>query len=128
MGSRISGAVEFGEGFQRYLEQKNVPQPEVQILRDAGKIQTAFLGRDSIEQGIENPDPPRGVILLPEMRQYGPGFDMFLDTYGCGIDRYVEELCKEYGIPLIEIRHYKSPQQISQGVQHILELNEPQTF
>jgi len=124
LGSRLSGVFELAEGFQAYLEVRGVTYPELEVLRNAALIEQAFLdyndGVDIIE-GKSNPNPPKGVILLPEMRQYRPdGVGMSIDTYECGIDVYVENLCLKYGVPLVKIRAYHSPQQLTEGLKEIL--------
>ena len=125
LGSKISGAFELGCAFQKYLEQKGIPEPNVEVLRDAGKIEIAILGGETIEEGRENPRLPKGVILLPEMRQYLPtGTGMSLKTYSCGISEEVEALCQRYGIPLVKIREYRTPEQIEKGLTKLLEPKE----
>jgi hypothetical protein len=121
LGSRISGAFRLGGAFQKYLEQKGIPEPSVEVLRDAGLIELAVLGRTTIEEGRENPCPPEGVILLPEMRQYSSSsMGMSLETYECGISDHVEALCQKYGIPLVQIKEYRSSEQIEQGLRKLL--------
>lgn len=121
LGARISGAHELAAAFRSYLEEKGIPEPNVQYLRDAAKIEEAFLGRETLDEGRKSPNPPKGVILLPYMRQYDNGKGMFLSTYECGISNYVEELCAEQGIPLIKIREINSQTQILQGLKELFE-------
>lgn len=67
LGSRLGGAFTLGAAFQTYLEQRGIPEPSVEVLRDAGKIEKAILGRKTVDEGRKNPNLPKGVILLPEM-------------------------------------------------------------
>lgn len=120
LGSRISGAYELGSGFQAYLEAKEVPSPVVEVLRDAGLIEAALLGREELAQGRVDPLLPRGVILLPQMRQYYGGMGMTLDTYTSGVAERVRQLCLKYNVPLVEIRQYISPEQITAGIKQLL--------
>jgi len=120
LGSRLNGAFELGEGFQAYLEQKGIPEPSVEVLRDAGRIEEAIL---DIEKDSKSFNLPKGVILLPEMRQYSPtGLGMSLNTYESGISAFVKELCDRYGIPLVEVKKYESSKQIEEGLKRLLEL------
>jgi len=122
LGSRLSGAFELGNTFQIYLEERGIPEPEVEIQRDAGFIEKYVLGRETAAEGRKSPDLPKGVILLPEMRQYSEGGQaMFLDTYRSGVYQYVKDLCDKYKIPLIEIREYKTEDQIKDGLKKLLE-------
>ncbi len=120
LGSRCSGAYQLRADLQTYLKERNIPNPDVQVLRDVGLIEVALLGREDVFQGRAAPLLPKGVILLPEMRQYYEGTGMSLDTYRCGIDRRVEELCAKYNVPLIMIRTFSSPDQISAGIRQLL--------
>jgi hypothetical protein len=122
LGSRLSGSFELAKELQAYLEEKEIPNLEVEILRDAGKIKQAFLGQENSDQGESKATSlPRGVILLPQMRQHDAvGYAMSLDTYGCGIGESVKNLCNKYGIPLVMIKSYSFPKQISEGLNNIL--------
>lgn len=120
LGSSCSGAYQLGSDLQAYLKERGIPNPDVKVLRDAGLIEIALLGREDVFQGRAAPLLPKGVILLPEMRQYYEGMGMSLDTYRCGIDRRVEELCAKYNVPLIMIRTFSSPDQISAGIRQLL--------
>lgn len=73
LGSRLSGAFTLADSFQEYLRQRGIAEPRVAVLRDAGLIELAILGRESIEEGRKHPCLPKGVILLPTMRQYFKG-------------------------------------------------------
>lgn len=122
LGSRLSGAFTLADNFQEYLEKAGIPNPDVEVLRDAGMIKDAFLGRGYSEANkhLEDGTLPRGVILFPEMRQYTPsGSGMSLQTYECGIDEYVEGLCAEYGVPLAEIRPNDSLDQLNEEIKLI---------
>ena len=71
LGSRLSGSFKLAKELQAYLEEKEIPNLEVEILRDAGKIKQAFLGQENSDQGESKAASlPRGVILLPQMRQH----------------------------------------------------------
>jgi|GEM_PF-5286257 len=121
LGSTISGAFKLADSFEVYLKQRGIAKPSVEVLRDAGIIETAL----TIDQGRENPNLPKGVILLPEMRQYSPtGMGMSLGSYESGISDFVEQLCQRYDIPLIKIREYKTPEQIEKGLKELLEPKE----
>ena len=122
LGSRLSGAYKLGEGFQAYLEQRRIPEPSVEVLRNAGLIEKALLGRENIEEGRKSPNLPRGVILLPEMRQYSlQGLGMSLDTHESDISKYVEGFCEDHGIPLVKIKKFKSREQLDEGLKQIME-------
>lgn len=125
MGSRLGGAFQFGEGFQKYLEERGVPEPSVEVLRNANLIEKAVLDSEDTDEGRGNPNLPRGVILLPEMRQYTPsGQGMTIDTNLSGIGKYVEGLCAKHNIPLVKINKYESPEQLSEGLRQIMEESE----
>lgn len=122
LGSSVSGVFELRKDFQAYLEEKDIPEPNVEVLRDVAMIETAILGRETIEEDRGNPNLPKGVILLPEMRQYSPtGMGMSLDTDESGISDFVKKLCQRWGIPLVKIQEYKSPEQIEEGLKKLLE-------
>lgn len=122
LGSRLSRAFHLGEAFQAYLEQKGISELNVEVLSDVGRIEEAILGREIVDEDRRNLDLPKGVILLPEMRQYSPsGMGMSLNTYKVGISTFVEDLCKEYGVPLVEIREDESPEQITGGLKQLLD-------
>lgn len=100
-GSRISGAFSLGEELLKFLSEKGVAEPNVQVVRDARVIDQAFYLKPSTKRSKNSPPKlPRGVILLGEMRQYFNGQGMSLDTTSSGIRDYVEKICKENGIPL----------------------------
>ena len=120
LGSQIGGAYKIADAFQTYLENKGVESPVVQVLRDAGIIEQAVLYEKEEDKNKNKISPPKGIILLPEMRQYHEGMGMSLNTYKCGISDYVEDLCEKYNIPLVKIMEYKSPQQIEEGLTTIL--------
>jgi len=125
LGSRLSGAFILGEKFQEYLEERGIPNPDVEVLRDAGHIERAIIGCEDLSEDMHirrlNPKLPKGVILLDEMRQQTlSGMDMSLDTYSCGIDEYVEEQCNAHNVPLVKIKKYTSPQQITQGLKELM--------
>lgn len=125
LGSRLSGAYELGEEFQEYLEERGIPNPDVEVLRDAGYIERAIIGCEDLDEDINirrlNPKLPKGVILLDEMRQQTlSGMDMSLDTYSCWIDKYVEEQCDAHNVPLVKIKKYTSSQQITQGLKELM--------
>jgi hypothetical protein len=121
-GSRVSRAYELAAKFQAYLEEKNLPNPDVYAIGDAGLIEKTFLSLD--ELGKLN--LPKGVILLPEMRQNDPftGNGMSLDTYHCGIDKFVESLCNKYGVPLIKIKPDEPAERIIESLEGIYKLGE----
>lgn len=107
MGARISGAEALASEFQQFIEGKDLSHVRVELLRDAGFIEHAFFGTTMEEDPgtLQKKSIPLGVILLPEMRQYDErGSGMFLNTYQCGISKYVEGLCRQHGVPLVEIR------------------------
>lgn len=129
LGSRLSGAFKLGEKFQEYLEERGIPNPDVEVLRDAGYIERAIIGCEDLDEDINirrlNPKLPKGVILLDEMRQQTlSGMDMSLDTYSCGIDEYVEKQCITHNIPLAKVKQYTSPQQITQGLKELMDQSE----
>ena len=113
LGSRMSGAYEIGETFQKYLKFRSIPQIRVEVLRDVNGIEEAIL---------EGSNLPKGIILLPEVRQYSlGGMGTTLRTYEDGVNNCIESLCEKYNIPLHEIREYKSPKQIEEGLKNLLE-------
>lgn len=129
LGSRLSGAFELGEKFQEYLKERDIPNPNVEVLRDAGLIERAIIGCEDPDEDINkrrlNPNLPEGVILLDEMRQWTPsGMGMSLETYESGIDEYVEGLCHAHNIPLVKIKKYTHPQQITRGLIEFTEARE----
>ena len=117
LGSVLSGAHVLATDFKRYLEQKGIKEPEINVVRDAACIEDAILG---IKADESKPTLAKGVILLPEMRQYHYGRGMSLSTYECGIDKYVERLCEKYKIPLVEIRSFTDEDQITEGTKKLL--------
>ncbi len=116
-GSRGTGVYDLAHNFQEYLEVKGLPSPCVYAVSDAELIKKAFLNVG--ESG--NINPPRGVILLPEMRQHDPrtGSGITLNTYDCGIDMFVGRLCSEYGVPLVKIMPNTPTMSLTEGLKEI---------
>ncbi len=127
LGSRSSGAYRFAGDFERYLEQKGIPNPEVESTRNAFYIEDAFLGRDTLNEGKRDPNVPKGVILFPEMRQYVGPNGMNIPTYdrssvnmeGETIADRVRKLCRQYNVPLIEITEYLSEQEVEGAIKDL---------
>ncbi len=113
LGSRMSGALSFGDAFQNFVEGKGIKNLQVQGLRDASFIEHVFLGNDNLVEGRRNPKLPLGVILFPEMRQYVGTSGMSLDTYSSGIAEFVRELCAKYNVPLREVRGIGENEQVT---------------
>jgi hypothetical protein len=124
-GSRLSGAQELSEMFQKYLETHGIPNPNVHFIRSVENIESGFfdfsLPTNDAGWGpvynttSKSPTLPRGAILLPDMRWYDEwGHGMHVETYGSGIDTDVRKLCAKYGVPLAEIHETFTPQEIEE--------------
>lgn len=111
-GSNTSGVQTITIVLETYLERmgKNYT---VEAVRDAGLINQAFYNIDE-ERNIKSPQNqrtvPKGVVVLPEMRQYYDGKGMFLGTYttsdgqGGTIFTLIRGLCKQNNVPLVNFR------------------------
>lgn len=123
-GSRLSGAYKISEELSRFLLEKGIENPDVEVVRDAGYInQRFYLEPEGKRTKKTPPKLPRGVILLDEMRQYFQGKGMTLDTTSSGIRDYVETLCRENGIPLIMFTGDFSVEFFEQSLRELAETN-----
>ena len=125
-GSHNSGAGFLAHGFEDYLRSQGIENPYVHYVRNTTNINAGFLNYWP-ENPLNDywPDPtadsdqptlPRGVILMPEMRQYHEMTGMFVPTYQSGVASYVRELCERYNVPLIEIHGSLTPEQIKEQI------------
>ena len=57
---------------------------------------------------------PAGVLILPKMRQYIP-HGMTVDTPA----ERIEELCRQYGVPVSRVERLDTPEQAQQGVKQL---------
>lgn len=111
-GTRIGGAYELADGFEKYIQNQGVDGIDVRVLRDAGLIEQVF---DELGNSL------KGVILLPYMRQYSPetGAGMTLESFTNGISDFIENLCSEKNIPLLELRGKPSNKQITEKIKQL---------
>lgn len=165
-GSRLSGACELAVGFNDYLIERAIPEPTVEVCRDAQYITDAFYDRQPVihestklnpqipasKRGLANlmihvksllkrssPDGrgisipvepsqdipastlPKGVVVLPEMRQYTP------DGQGMTINapyEYIRQLCEKHGVPIVRLEKIDAEEitalQLSEGIMDVL--------
>lgn len=122
IGSRLSGSFELSEIFQRYLEQQGIPEPSVEPVRDVAMIDAAIFGDENIGRDGKKPKLPKGIILLPEARQYISGRGQTIDSYESGLSSRVEDICKKLNIPLVKVRKNQNlDRRIESGIKKLLE-------
>ncbi|RJQ26531.1 hypothetical protein C4577_03435 [Candidatus Parcubacteria bacterium] len=111
-GSRLSGGPLLAKELQDYLEQAGVENPEAIIIRDVDLIARAFYNvPPNADFDPKNPPKnnlPKGVIILPEMRQYHNGWGMTVsmdatNLSGKTLKEYITELCDNNGVPNITV-------------------------
>ncbi len=115
LGSRTSGVFELAEEFDKLMEEQGITSPVVDATRNVTNIENAFYGR--YPQKSHVPDSiPRGVVVLPEMRQYGPGGDMTIPSPV----EFIKQLCDEYGVPMVAFSQSLTPEQLTQRVGELI--------
>lgn len=133
-GSRISGANILSTGLSKYLKEKGIQNPKVHYVRNITNIQPGFFdywpqdeNNDyypdnwTNDEFTDNPTLPRGVILLPEMRQYHEMTGMFVPSYAVWLD--IKKLCDKYEVPLVIIDKDFTPEQIETEIIKLLPYN-----
>jgi len=127
MGSRLSGSFNLADGLEQRMKEMGIENVNVDVLRDAGKIDLAFFDVNSPKElsDQEKLNLPKGIILLPEMRQEDPFSlsKMTIDTNSSGVEEYVKRLCDECNIPLLILRKIPSVEELSEGVRELLPKN-----
>lgn len=115
-GSYLSGAFDLQAALQEYLERSGIKNPLVQVVRDVALIRAAILDIEGHHQGNRpshsresKPTLPRGVIILPEMRQDHGGMGMTIPTFDVvGDSEYspfnlIAMICDENSVPYIAL-------------------------
>lgn len=133
-GSRLSGASILSSGLNEFLKEKGIPEPKVHYVRNIANIQSGFFdywpqdeNNDyypdnwTNDEFTDHPTLPRGVILLPEMRQYHEMTGMFVPSYA--VKSRIEELCDKHGVPLVVIDTEFSPDQIETAISKLIPQN-----
>jgi len=93
LGSNLSGVNDVVNLTKEFIEKNNL-KVEVMKCRNAGLLDEIF-----------KKYPIKGVILMNEMRQYGPcGEGMFLRSFSTGISTYVNNESVKRKIALLEIK------------------------
>lgn len=122
-GTNADGGGQLTIDFRRYLEEAGIENPSVELVRDVTLIRAGFFG---IRTSAEERTLPRGVVTFPDMRQYGPGANMTVDTYRTPgseaispID-IIEELCTQYEIPLVRFEKLSTERAIRESLRTLL--------
>jgi hypothetical protein len=105
-----------------YLKQNGISEPAFKVCRDASRIEEVIVGKKkSPDEVSQNPNLPKGVILLGKMKQFKRDGDLSIRADEIDVSADVENLCAKYGIPLVIIPTYTSPAHIEGGLKSILE-------
>lgn len=123
MGSRMSGVEDMATGLKDFLEEKGLSHLDVVYIRNVDRIRNMFLYNTLEPKDDQEIIPPKGAILLPEMRQYDQYAGMSIDVYKSGVAEYVSGLCNEYHVPLVLIKPDGSVDQVVAGLKQILSSN-----
>ena len=99
-GSRRSGAIALAAQFEEFLAGHDIQAPVVHAQRDASLIEAAFFGLVGVGPPPSGPTLPRGVLAMPEMRQYTPS-DAGM-TIPTPYD-YIQRLCDQHKVPMVRI-------------------------
>lgn len=112
-GSRTSGAPVVADELQKYLQEKGLNNPSVEVVRNVAVIENAFydvpIGQNVNSKNIPH-NIPKGVIVFPQMRQYSEDMGMSVDTNAknlSGMSRreYIQRLCDKNKVPYIIVEN-----------------------
>jgi len=92
LGTNVSGANDVVKLIKELVEERNLNIEAIKC-RNAGVLDEIFKKN------------PIGVVLMNEMRQYGPvGEVMSLGSFSTSISTHVNKKCKKKEIPLLKIK------------------------
>lgn len=133
-GARVSGSDFLAGRFQSYLKEKGIQDPKVHYVRNIANIEAGFFDYWPVnpnwdyypdnwnnDESTDHPTLPRGVILLPEMRQYHEMTGIFVPSYVVWSD--IKKMCDQYGVPMVTIDKDFTPEQIETEIKKLLPEN-----
>lgn len=101
LGTKVDGVYELAELFQRQLEQSELDTIEVIAERYLDPFLISFYGRETLEEGIANPNPPIGVVVMPWYRHRDPQTYMgFTFPTEGAVAETIRQLCIQHGVRL----------------------------
>jgi len=114
--------MDLADGLEQYMREQGINSVNVDVWRNVAKIDLAFFGISDLKEltNMTKINLPKGVILLPEMRQYDPSNKgMSIDTYETGVDVEVKKLCDGYDVPLIMLRKVPTAEELIEGMRRL---------
>lgn len=121
-GARASGSYDLAEDLKAYLVTHGIENPFVDPAKYVESIEHVMFGVKTDQELTSDEDErkkglPKGVIVLPYMRQITPGSDMtiptgtsdegFISSRNHGNPytpyEYIKSICDKYGVPIIPI-------------------------
>jgi hypothetical protein len=127
-GSTQSGIFEMQKDFKEYLKERGILDPHVETARYIDSIKPAIFGTHAIPESEEEKrkNLPKGVIVLPTMRQETEAGNMTIDTYnatslyGQTVYDYIKTICGEYNVPVIFLGEDYSREKMEKEINKLL--------
>jgi len=130
-GSGGSGIFEMQKDFKEYLIKRGIPDPHIQTAKHMENIEPAIFNTFDIPESEEErkKNLPKGIIVLPTIKQNIDGLDFPVDTYsaklgnGQTISGYIKSICDKYQVPVIFLRKDYSREKTEKEINRLLKLN-----